>query len=96
MAAALGVYAYGALNSPLLDGTQAARQAFLRGILADRAPDMEGEEALAEAYWQHYPDVGADPFFGRDGEMGVHGAREHYQMHGRREGRQWPVITKPE
>jgi hypothetical protein len=44
----------------------------------------------AETYWAHYPDVANDPYFGRNGPLGIFGAREHYDRHGRREGRVWP------
>lgn len=46
---------------------------------------------VAEAYWHCYPDVAQDSYFGQSGPLGILGAREHYERHGRREGRIWPL-----
>ena len=89
MAAALGIYAHGAFNSPLLDGTLAQHEAYRQNVLATEGLDPDREEALAQAYWRRYGDVRADPYFGENGQLGVFGAREHYMRHGRREGRIW-------
>lgn len=74
---------------------QSDRRAQQEEILVDRASmspaELAKEEALAEAYWRRYPDVAADDFFGRDGNLGVHGPRVHYERHGRAEGREWPA-----
>ena len=90
-AVALGllVYLIGALNSPMLDRGLAARRTMLEAVAREPAGDSQKEPALAEAYWARYPDVAADAFFGRAGKLGVRGAREHYQRHGRNEGRIW-------
>lgn len=86
----LGVYAWGAVESPLLDEAAAARRDLLRRTLTENAPTSAAEAALAEAYWRRYPDVATDVrHFGRDSPLGILGAREHYQIHGRREGRAW-------
>jgi hypothetical protein len=47
-------------------------------------------KASAERYWICHPDVAAHRFFGRNGPLAFHGAREHFDRHGKREGRVWP------
>jgi hypothetical protein len=83
------IYLYGATHSALLDRPEAARQAYLTKVIKDGAPDLAAERELAERYWQRYPDVAADGYFGRGGAIGIFGAREHFDRHGRREGRLW-------
>lgn len=46
----------------------------------------------AEAYWACYPDVARDGYFGEEGPLGILGAREHFDRHGFREGRIWPLL----
>lgn len=86
----LGVYAYGAFTSTLFDRGLADKRAFL--VTASRAPEGDPAEIRrqAEAYWDLYPNVAEDEYFGRNGKFGRYGARYHYQSHGRFEGRTWP------
>lgn len=86
----LGVYAYGAFTSTLFDQRLAGEHAFL--VTASQMPDMDAAEMRrqAEAYWGRYRDVANDAHFGRNGELGLYGARTHYLRHGRYEGRTWP------
>ena len=98
-AAACGVWIYGALSSPVLDGERARQKAYIDEVLgkSPRQPAPpeapvaapSGEPAFARAYWTRYPDVGADPYYGANGELGLPGARAHYNRHGRFEGRRW-------
>ena len=89
-AVAWAMYAMGAADSPLLSRVERQRQAYLDEILRNaQTADLTAERDLAEIYWQRYPDVANDGFFGRNGQMGVFGAREHFERHGRREGRIW-------
>ena len=56
----------------------------------DRADDHDPAElALARAYWNRYPDVANHSYFGENGILGTEGARAHYQLHGKAEGRRW-------
>ena len=86
----LGVYAYGAFTSTLLDPGLADERAYL--MTASRMPEEDIAEVRrrAEAYWNRYKNVGADAHYGRNGALGIYGARAHYQKHGRYEGRIWP------
>ncbi len=98
-AAACGVWIYGALSSPGLDGERARQKAYIDEVLGKslrqpappEAPVAAPSEepAFARAYWTRYPDVGADPYYGANGELGRRGARQHYNRHGRFEGRRW-------
>ena len=47
------------------------------------------ELALARAYWNRYPDVAGHSYFGENGVLGADGARTHYLLHGKAEGRSW-------
>jgi len=87
--AGFGAYVIGGLHSPLLSATERQQRDYAARIIREEPRDDAAERALAEAYWQRYPDVAADPTFGRRGRLGINGAREHFQRHGRHEGRIW-------
>ena len=53
-------------------------------------PNVKSEMVLAEKYWSMYPDVGASSYFGRDGRLESYGARMHYLLVGKSEGKTWP------
>ena len=76
----------------MLDDRLATRQRMLEEVARGKSTDLLAERMLAEAYWSRYPDVAADAVFGRTGKMGIYGAREHYQRHGRHEGRIWDLF----
>ncbi|MEX2616669.1 MAG: hypothetical protein WD767_11280 [Alphaproteobacteria bacterium] len=85
---AFAVYGYGIYHSPVMNPDFRAQQ----DLLAHYATSQHSSEEirmLAEAYWLRNPDVAADSYFGRNGKMGILGAREHYDRHGRKEGRRW-------
>ncbi len=86
----LGAYGYGAFTSSLLDRGLAGKRAYLMTV--SRMPEMDIAEVRrqAEAYWDRYPNVANNWHFGRNGELGIYGARTHYLRHGRYEGRVWP------
>jgi hypothetical protein len=87
---ACAIWLYGASHSPVLDARLAAEEIYQRAALSRGRPvDAAEERALADAYWQRYPDVAKDAVFGESGRFGIFGAREHYERHGRREGRRW-------
>ncbi len=82
-------YAQGWRQAPLLDPARAERVALAERVIREEKTDDAAERILAELYWQRYPDVAESPVFGRQGRLGIQGAREHYQRHGRHEGRVW-------
>ncbi len=88
VAGALAIYLWGTFTSPVFDQQRHRERAYLRAQLASSEQRLEQEAALAEAYWLRYPDVAADPTYGRD-SMGIEGARAHYRNHGKAEGRKW-------
>lgn len=85
---ALAVYGWRAAHSPMLDEALAEEQRYRRATAAGAAIGAE-DSRLAERYWQRYPDIAGDAYFGRSGPGGPSGARDHYERHGRREGRIW-------
>ena len=90
VALALIAYAIGAWDSPLIDRDRKLQLDLLTQHARAGKRREEQERILAESYWSRYADVAADIFFGREGSLGVWGAREHFDRHGRREGRSWP------
>lgn len=87
--AGLLVYWDGARRSPLLDSGEQERRSWLIAQTRGDVRDPLEEARLAEAYWSRYPDVAANARFGRHGKLGSAGAREHFRLHGRKEGRVW-------
>ena len=79
----------GAQDSVLLHNDRMQEQSFIADILIKRAPDYHREKALAEAYWARYPDVRKHRMWGQGGVMGIKGPRDHYELHGKKEGRVW-------
>ncbi len=86
----LGAYAYGAVTSSLFNPDLAGERTFLMTVSRMSEIDVAEMRRQAEAYWTRYKDVGRNEHFGRNGELGLYGARTHYLRHGRYEGRQWP------
>lgn len=89
-AASIVLYAILAMHSPLA-GVDRHREA----VVATEFARLSGagqacERRLAALYWQANPDVSESAYFGRAGPLGMLGAREHFDRHGRREGRLWP------
>ena len=81
---AIGIYGYGAANSPLAPEVLAAQKAYVRQHV-----ELRRAEVRANAYWKRNPDVRDDAFFGEGGAQGVFGAWVHYERHGIHEGRKW-------
>lgn len=86
----------GLLNSPVVNPDMRREHQFLNRYLQDHAPDLQTERDLAHDYWHRYPDVRTDPYFGEKGPAGIFGAREHYRLHGKSEGRIFAPIIIPE
>lgn len=79
----------GVQNSPLLHKEMLVEWANTRKIIFEQSPDYAVEKPLAEAYWQRYPDIRKDKVWGEKGTMGIRGPRDHFRIHGKREGRIW-------
>ncbi len=88
-AASLVVFGFGIAWSPIFDDVLAQERVVINKHARRDRVNVERELSLAEAYWQRNPDVAASEFFGTKGALGVFGAREHYDRHGRAEGRRW-------
>tara|TARA_R110002110_G_scaffold376568_2_gene586627 strand:- start:140052 stop:140327 length:276 start_codon:yes stop_codon:yes gene_type:complete len=84
VAIAMGIFAIGMANSPLMSDRRAAQQDHVR-----QHYELGRAEVRARAYWERNPDVAADAFFGEGGGQGIFGAWVHYERHGRAEGRKW-------
>ncbi|MBT5812553.1 MAG: hypothetical protein HOI19_19435 [Rhodospirillaceae bacterium] len=86
---ALALYAYGFLGEPRLRADDPRQRTYATHVRQGDVLNLGKEAALAEAYWRRYGDVAADSIFGRAGQLGVHGAREHFNRPGQRENRRW-------
>lgn len=51
--------------------------------------DLAREQALADAYWQRYPDIAESEVWGRTGSLGVLGPRDHFRYVGKYQGKTW-------
>jgi hypothetical protein len=60
------------------------------------APDLQKERSLAMDYWLRYSDVRHDSFWGEKSRLGIKGPADHYRHHGRREGRIYAAVSRPE
>jgi hypothetical protein len=69
---------------------------FRQNVAHESSPDYQAERTLAEAYWRRYPDVAEDGYFGKTGPYGSLGARKHFTLHGKQEGRIWDEASSPE
>ena len=83
-------------NSPAGNSRKAAEREYLNQILITKAPGYAAEKELAQAYWLRYPDVRGSNMWGENGRRGIHGAREHFRLHGKKEGRVWGGLTDVE
>lgn len=79
----------GVQESPLLHKEMLVEQENSRKILFEQGPDYKVEKQLAEAYWARYPDIRKDGVWGEKSSMGIRGPRDHFRIHGKREGRIW-------
>lgn len=93
---ALFLWFKGFAKSPAIIPQQVHEIRFLSGYLEKNKPDLQEERDLAESYWLRYHDVREDPHWGENGPMGIWGPRNHYEMHGRREGRIFQPVMIPQ
>lgn len=88
-AVSLAVFTVGIVHSPVIDDVLAQERVVLNKHARSDQIDVIRENLFAQAYWERNPDVAANSFFGVNGALGSFGAREHYDRHGRLEGRRW-------
>jgi len=87
-----GGWLIGLAGSPLFYSGQADAL-----VSVERPDDSDpAERALARAYWNRYPDVANHSYFGENGVLGSDGARTHYLLHGKAEGRRWGPASSDE
>jgi predicted O-methyltransferase YrrM len=59
------------------------------GRIAETVLPTQEDIELGGAYWERYPDVANDRTYGRNGTLGLVGARLHFEDFGQAEGRVW-------
>ncbi len=96
MVLALFLWFKGFAESPLMHPQKLNEIRFLNDYLERNRPDLKEERDLAQSYWLRYPDVREDPYWGENGPMGIWGPRDHYTMHGKREGRIYQLVLIPD
>lgn len=89
MIIAASLWLLGFVTSPSTSPRTRQERLYVDHYIQNNAPDLKEIRLQAERYWKRYPDVGADIHFGRNGIMGIYGARAHYDQHGKIEGRKW-------
>jgi hypothetical protein len=82
-----GSWLVGLANSPLFHPDRSTTLSIKYSNEIDPA-----ELALARVYWDRYPDVADHSYFGENGVLGADGARTHYLLHGKAEGRHWGPV----
>ena len=93
---AMALWIEGLLHSPLVDQRLAIEQTYVAAHISANARNDEEERLLAQGYWRRYRDVRLDRYWGENGPMGIHGPRDHFRQHGRREGRIFKPLVIPE
>lgn len=88
-AMSLAVFLIGVWHSDILNPNRRASLARLALAHEKSSVAVRVSCDSAEKYWNLYPDVAKDGFFGRNGKVGCGGAYEHWLRYGRREGRVW-------
>jgi hypothetical protein len=86
----------GLTGSPVFTPALVEENRYVRQYIQEQAPDYQEVNRLARAYWKRYPDVRNHKYFGKNGPMGIFGAREHFEQHGRREGRIYAPLHVPD
>ncbi len=92
----LTLYVNGLLRSQVTDPALAGEEKYLQKYIDSQQPNYQKEKALADGYWRRYKDIRQNRYWGRDGPMGIWGARHHYRQHGRREGRIFQPVAEVE
>jgi hypothetical protein len=92
----LVLWTAGFMQSPVLHPTLVEQHHFIDRFIKENGPDYQKESVLAKAYWKRYPDVRQDSYYGAAGPLGIFGAREHFQQHGKREKRIYAPIAVPD
>ena len=83
-------------QSPMRDHDYKMQRQYVNSMYDKFAPDLQQERVLAIDYWLRYSDVRNDAFWGENSRLGVKGPEDHYRQHGRREGRIYATISRPE
>lgn len=95
MASAI-LWTRGLLHSPLMNPEQGIKENYTQQGVSINSPEYQKEKLLAESYWLRYEDVKNNPYWGISGPKGFWGARDHFVLHGKQEGRIFaPVIQPP-
>ncbi len=89
-------YTNGLLHSPLCKPYLKIEQVMLQKYNTKKGVDKREEKVLAQDYWLRYEDIKKDNYWGENGPMGIFGPRDHFQQHGKREGRIFQPVFRPQ
>lgn len=85
----------GFLNSPFMIPELKTEKEYLDDYILANSPDNKREKQLAEAYWLRYRDVMTNDHWGKNGPLSIWGPRDHYKIHGKKEGRIFGPVSYP-
>ncbi|BHH85875.1 hypothetical protein LA52FAK_41640 [Desulforhopalus sp. 52FAK] len=91
-----GLWLLNMSKSPVIDHDLQMQRKYLNSVYDTLAPDLQEQRILAMDYWLRYPDVRNDSFWGEDSRLGIQGPADHYKHHGRREGRIYARVMRPD
>ncbi len=85
-----------ALQSPFLNEQEHDSRRYRQTSHEKRAPELQELRQLASDYWLRYADIRIHPLWGEGGRFGIEGPLNHYRLHGKKEGRIYAKISRPE
>jgi len=90
------LWMHGLVTSQIMDPEIQAQRRESAARHRDAATVLPAEVEVARAYWLRYEDVRNHPLYGEHGPLGISGARDHYQQHGRHDGRIYAPLAEVE
>lgn len=91
LSSSIYLYTMSLFKSPMLKPELLIEKQYLQKFIENNDQGLQHEKLLAEGYWLRYGNIKNHRYWGINGPMGIRGPRDHYRLHGKREGR----IFKP-
>lgn len=89
-------YFNGLSRTSIFNPQKRYEEKFVQKYIEENDPDYHEELILAQSYWLRYEDVNDNDYWGVNGPMGIWGARDHFLQHGKREGRIFARVYRPD
>lgn len=88
------LYLTGLFHSSIIDEQRGNETQYLQEYIDSHQHESREEKILAESYWRRYRDIRENNYWGVKGPLGIWGARDHFNQHGRQEGRIFQPIPE--